>query len=74
MAEFLDVDLKPCPFCGFKPDPNDDDCIYPVDAGRKIWQLVCYEHGGGCNAEVLGSSVEDVIERWNTRVEVNNGT
>lgn len=74
MVEFLDVDLKPCPFCGFKPDPNDDDCIYPGDRERTIWQLVCYETGGGCAATVLGSSVEDVIERWNTRVEVNNGT
>ena len=74
MAKFLDADLKPCPFCGSKLDPNDDDCIYPVDRERKTWQLVCYEHGGGCNASVLGSSVEDVIERWNTRVEVNNGT
>ena len=59
--------LFPCPFCGFIPDINDDDCIYPINRERTVWNLVCYETGGGCGVSNLGSSREDVIERWNTR-------
>ena len=59
--------LLPCPFCGFHPNANDDDCIYPV--GRtKLMQIVCYESGGGCGASVLGDSVDEVIRKWNRRV------
>jgi hypothetical protein len=68
MIERLDdVDLLPCPFCGFSLDPNDADCIYPVGKRRNLWALHCYETGGGCGAEVLGNSVEDVINKWNSR-------
>lgn len=67
------IDLKPCPFCGFKPDPEDDDCIYPAaqkrdESGRfLLWQVVCYETGGGCSASVLGDSAEDAAKNWNKR-------
>lgn len=59
--------ILPCPFCGFRPDSLDDDCIYPINRERTIWNLVCYEIGGGCGASVLGDNREDVIQRWNTR-------
>jgi hypothetical protein len=69
--------LKPCPFCGFQPDRNDPDCIYPAispvyDAEEsqmifKVWNINCYESGGGCSAHILGSSAEDCIKKWNTR-------
>jgi hypothetical protein len=59
--------LKPCPFCGFIPHHADADCIYPVDRARTVWNLNCYETGGGCSAHILGASPEDCIEKWNTR-------
>lgn len=62
-----EIKLACCPFCGFEPKESDADCIYPVDHSRKVWSLNCYETGGGCGVSVLGSSVGDVIKRWNTR-------
>ncbi|MGZ8924493.1 MAG: hypothetical protein ACXW2E_01285 [Nitrososphaeraceae archaeon] len=59
--------LLNCPFCGFHPDINDEDCIYPLNRERTLWNLVCYETGGGCGASVLGDTKEEVITRWNTR-------
>lgn len=60
-------ELKSCPFCGFHPDIDDPDCIYPVDRQKTFWALQCYETGGGCTAKVLGCSCEEVIEKWNRR-------
>jgi hypothetical protein len=73
----MKYDLLPCPFCGFVLDINDSDCIYP--ATRPIYNPVskameyplyevnCYESGGGCGANLLGETVEDCIRLWNTR-------
>ena len=30
------IDLKPCPFCGFKPDYEDPDTLYPNAVGWKL--------------------------------------
>ena len=65
--DYSAVQLKRCPFCGFQPRATDDDCIYPVTQDRRLWSLNCYETGGGCAAEVLGDSPEEVIEKWNSR-------
>lgn len=74
--------LKSCPFCGFVPDRNEPDCIYPAARGEydplaqqivfPVWNLVCYETGGGCGAHILGDSVDECITKWNTRVEDKN--
>ena len=61
------MQLKPCPFCGFTPDINDEDCIYPVNREKTLWNLVCHEHAGGCAASVYGDDRQDVINKWNTR-------
>lgn len=63
------IELLPCPFCGFVPHVEDDDCVYPVDRELTVYGLNCYEIGGGCGARVLGESTEDVIQKWNTRVK-----
>ena len=60
--------LLPCPFCGFVPDVKDGDCIYPVNRERTVWNLVCYDTGGGCGASVLGDSPENAIINWQKRV------
>lgn len=70
--------LLPCPFCGFQPDRNDHDCVHPSTRPEydpelyilvyRVWEINCYETGGGCSANILGSSPEDVIEKWNKRV------
>lgn len=72
-----DTSLLFCPFCGFKPDINDMDCIYPCSRPEfneekneihyRVYNLVCYETGGGCGASVLGDSPEACISLWNTR-------
>lgn len=64
-------ELKPCPFCGFKPDEDHDDCIYPVFSPKNKPRLVslnCYDSAGGCGAQVLAESKEAAIKRWNNRV------
>lgn len=63
------VVLSECPFCGFSPDVEDDDCIYPATADRKVWGIHCYETGGGCSAQILGDSPEDCIRKWQNRVQ-----
>jgi len=70
--------LLPCPFCGFIPDREDPDCIYPAAKGQyntktdtiefTVWNINCYESGGGCGASILGDNPEDCITRWNKRV------
>ncbi len=59
--------LKSCPFCGFIPDAENANCIYPLDRERKEWILECYEIEGGCGANVLGDSAQDAINKWNKR-------
>lgn len=59
--------LLDCPFCGFKPNPADDDCIYPISSTSNVWQLVCYATNGGCDATILGDNPIDCIHKWNTR-------
>jgi hypothetical protein len=60
--------IKPCPFCGFKLDIHNNDCIYPINIERTIWTINCYVLGGGCDASLLGDCPGDCIEKWNRRV------
>lgn len=69
--------LLSCPFCGFTPEIDEADCIYPSTRPHfdketneffyPVWELNCYETGGGCGAEMMGDSPIDVINKWNTR-------
>lgn len=65
--------MKKCPFCGFQPDENDMDMVYPKvrisDGLVYMWRAGCSESAGGCTAEVLGDSRKDVIANWNKRTD-----
>lgn len=67
----MKIKLLPCPFCGFRPDPDEADCIYKVYPWSRVYVLNCYESHGGCSASVLGDSIEEVVKRWNTRSNVS---
>jgi hypothetical protein len=58
--------LLPCPFCGYEPELEDGDCLYPLTRDKTEWNLVCYEPDG-CSASVFADTPEKCIERWNTR-------
>jgi hypothetical protein len=59
--------LLKCPFCGNIPESDDEDCIYPINRERTVWNLVCPDTVGGCGASVLGDNREECIKNWNTR-------
>lgn len=59
--------IKPCPFCGFRLNAEDPDCIYPVTPDKAVWTLNCYGTGGGCGASMSGHSAEEVVRKWNRR-------
>ena len=62
--------IKSCPFCGHDLNTQDElDTIYPVghNLSMPVYQIVCQESSGGCDASILGESKEDCIRRWNRR-------
>lgn len=34
-----------------------------------VWSIHCVECSGGCGAEISGNTKEEVIKKWNTRVD-----
>lgn len=62
-----EVELKPCPCCGFKPDIEDSDSCYPVSRERDYWSAGCVDSAGGCGLRSFGESMHEAIEKWNTR-------
>lgn len=66
-GDLFGVVLRECPFCKFVPKIEDADCLYPIDRQRSVWNLNCYESGGGCGVSVLGWSKFECIDRWNNR-------
>lgn len=65
------VELQSCPFCGHDMNQqyidSPEDTIYPMNRERTIWNIVCQDYAGGCDAVVIGDSKEDCIEKWNKR-------
>jgi hypothetical protein len=59
--------MLPCPFCGFRPNVEDDDAVYPANRERTVWSANCYSTSGGCDASVLGDSAADAVAAWNRR-------
>lgn len=72
MSEFSESGLpfmKPCPFCGFQVDVDDEDSVYPVNLEKTLWQAGHYV----CGVSILGDTAEEAIINWNTRSEPKNG-
>jgi len=63
------TDTTRCPFCGFIPNPDDPDCVYPsyISDGSTIWGYHCYETGGGCSVSVPGKTIQEATDKWETR-------
>ena len=61
-------ELLPCPFCGFQPDLDDPDTVYPLNREKTTWQVGCSTIAGGCDANVLGGTKESAIKAWNKRI------
>lgn len=67
--------LAPCPFCTLdlnavaEVDGGHIDLVYPAGGiDSTLYQVVCPEHAGGCNASILGGSRKEAIAAWNRRV------
>lgn len=64
------MELLHCPFCGNDlMQQKEEETIYSltrVDASS-IYNIVCLPAYGGCDASILGDSVEDCIKKWNSR-------
>lgn len=61
------IDILPCPFCGKEMDSNDPDTLYPYNREKTIWNIVCQQNYGGCDAYILGDNPTNCILKWNTR-------
>ena len=60
--------LLPCPFCDNDLNRQDpQDTIYPIDRTGTIWNVVCTESSGGCDASIMADTPEQAIKKWNTR-------
>ena len=44
-----------------------------LEVPKEQWCYVagCSELSGGCSAEVFGDTMQEAIDRWNTRVNIN---
>ena len=64
----MDYRVKPCPFCGVQMEDSDsDDYLHTMREG--FWSINCLEIAGGCGVQMLGDTEQEVIEKWNRRVE-----
>jgi hypothetical protein len=55
----------PCPRCQRDIWADDRDFCHPNNRERTEWRAGCNEHDFGCGHEVLGTSFEDVMTKWN---------
>ena len=59
----MDIELKPCPFCGGKGDCNNTG---QMDTnGKGVWWVECLSCGA--NIEGKENTQEAAIEAWNRR-------
>lgn len=62
--------LKPCPFCGRQPRFTERDSSYgETSPTGRIYFLSCMCGGHSAKAHQFGHSAEEVVAKWNTRVE-----
>ena len=79
MTYNLNVDLKPCPFCGESPNER-FTTTYSRSNNYIQYEIYCYpcnidRHDSvesGCNSEKLLGLMDKVQKMWNTRVERGN--
>lgn len=67
--------LLPCPFCGNDLNRQDPlDTIYPAIllAGSNVYTIVCQEAAGGCEANILGETPEECVQKWNRRTRLDS--
>lgn len=59
---------NPCPQCGRKMFANDLDFCHATNREGTAFVAACKEHNFGCGHEVLGTSFEDAMARWNGQI------
>ena len=59
--------IKPCPFCGDRPNYEDSDFCYPSNREGTLWSAHCCAGGCGCGASMLGQTKQEAIDNWNNR-------
>lgn len=79
MKNNLDIDTLYPSGTGWKEEQLSDGntiryyvSAYDVPKEQWCYKVVCNESYGGCGAEIHGDSIDEVIDKWNTRPEVKN--
>ncbi len=57
--------LKPCPFCGSKPQSRWNGCLIPGAEDCGYWGIDCIDC---CNAQSHTDTEEQAADGWNRRV------
>lgn len=70
----MQIELKPCPFCGNRTAPEvisiaELDSVEDNDWYDSHFTVVCSLYNGGCGASVKfnNESIEDAAKTWNRR-------
>lgn len=56
-----------CPFCGHEPYIEEEGFLVPETRDHQIWSANCCDQHGGCGAQILGVSRDDVLSKWEGR-------
>ena len=67
------MELKPCPFCGKKPECVEEWVSQGIHEGGFAWVVRCNYLNGGCGGK-SGTRLEkeEAIELWNKRTQRND--